>query len=327
MRARQTLDAPEALVLTMVLVAAADGGMTDREIGVMAGQVQTLPAFQDFTTEQLQEVTDAAVSLLNEEDGLQHAARLIRGALNRRLRETAYALACEVIAADEVASQDRWQMLEFVQSELDLDPLVAAAIERGVRATLPAGGERQLSGRHQRLPLPLWEAIGGRGRSGLFHEPMFSPDRPLPPNPLPQGEGEFLRASPAPSATDRRQCAPSRLPLACPPRRSSPWLSWRCLAGRRCGPALVAIAATLAVAVSVRRAVAPRPGAAGRRAAPGRRRHARRRCRSPTPDAAFDAGAAAGDRAADPPRRHPRRADWSSCAAPIPRSWNGCPIR
>ena len=134
MRSRQSLNAPEALVLTMVLVAAADGGMTDREIGVMAGQVQTLPAFQEFTTDQLQEAADAAVSLLNEEEGLQHAARLIRGALNRRLRETAYALACEVIAADQVASQDTLRMLEFVQSELDLDPLVAAAIERGVRA-------------------------------------------------------------------------------------------------------------------------------------------------------------------------------------------------
>ena len=66
MRARDRLDAPEALVLTMVLVAAADGGMTDREIGVMAGQVQTLPAFQDFTSEQLGTVSDAAVRLLLE---------------------------------------------------------------------------------------------------------------------------------------------------------------------------------------------------------------------------------------------------------------------
>ena len=103
MRAREALDAPEALVLTMVLVAAADGGMTDREIGVMAGQVQTLPVFHDFTTEQLGTVTDAAVKLLNEEDGLQHAARLMRGALEPRLRETAYVLACEVVAASQVA--------------------------------------------------------------------------------------------------------------------------------------------------------------------------------------------------------------------------------
>jgi uncharacterized membrane protein YebE (DUF533 family) len=134
MRARDALDAPEALVLTMVLVAAADGGMTDREIGVMAGQVQTLPVFHDFRTEQLGAVTDAAVRLLNHEDGLQHAGRLMRGALEPRLRETAYALACEVVAASPVAKQRTLEMLDFVRNELQLDPLIAAAIERGVRA-------------------------------------------------------------------------------------------------------------------------------------------------------------------------------------------------
>jgi tellurite resistance protein len=134
MRAREALEAPEALVLTMVLVAAADGGMTDREIGVMAGQVQTLPAFHDFTSESLRTATDAAVKLLDEEDGLQHAARLMRGALGSRSRETAYALACEVAAASPVARQPTLEMLAFVRDELNLDPLIAAAIERGVRA-------------------------------------------------------------------------------------------------------------------------------------------------------------------------------------------------
>ena len=134
MRSRDALDAPEALVLTMVLVAAADGGMSDREIGVMAGQVQTLPVFRDFTREQLGSVTDAAVKLLNEEDGLQHAARLMRNALEPRLRETAYALACEVVAANHVTRQRTLDMLAFVRSELQLDPLIASAIERGVRA-------------------------------------------------------------------------------------------------------------------------------------------------------------------------------------------------
>jgi tellurite resistance protein len=134
MLARTGLDAQEALVCTMVLVAAADGGMSDREIGVMAGQVQTLPAFQNFSSDRLEAATDAAVALLGEEDGLNHAARLIREALNPRLRETAYALACEVIAADHTASQSALQVLEFVGQELHLDPLVAAAIERGVRA-------------------------------------------------------------------------------------------------------------------------------------------------------------------------------------------------
>jgi tellurite resistance protein len=130
----QSLDPEEALICTMVLVAAADGGMTDREIGVMSGQVQTLPVFREFSSEQLANATEVAVTLLNEDEGLQHAARLIREALPTRLRETAYALACEVVAADDVAGQQTLQMLEFVMGELQLDPLVAAAIERGVRA-------------------------------------------------------------------------------------------------------------------------------------------------------------------------------------------------
>ncbi len=134
MRSRDALEAPEALVLTMVLVSAADGGMTDREIGVMSGQVQTLPVFHDFTTDQFVTVTDAAVNLLNEEDGLKHAGRLIRAALSTRLRETAYVLACEVVAGDQPSKPRSLDMLDFVRDELHLDPLIAAALERGVRA-------------------------------------------------------------------------------------------------------------------------------------------------------------------------------------------------
>ena len=139
MLARTGLEPAEALICTMVLVAAADGGITDREIGVMAGLVQTLPAFQDFSSERLESATEAVVSLLGEEDGLTHAGQMIRDALEPRLRETAYALACEVVAADVTASQPMLRMLELVMAELRLDPLVAAAVERGTRA------------RHQRI--------------------------------------------------------------------------------------------------------------------------------------------------------------------------------
>jgi len=134
MLARNGLDAQEALVCTMVLVAATGGGITDREIGVMAGLVQTLPAFRSFSSERLATATEAAVGLLREDDGLNHAVRLIREALGPRLRETAYALACDVVAADGFAEQDSLRLLEFVKSELHVDPLVAAAIERGARA-------------------------------------------------------------------------------------------------------------------------------------------------------------------------------------------------
>ena len=142
MLADDALNAPEALVLTMVLVSVADGSMTDREIGIMSGQVQTLQVFQNFTSGRLADVTNAAVTLLNEEDGLAHAGRLIRAALPSKLRETAYALACEVVAGGRGARSQSLDMLDFVREELRLDPLISAAIERGVRA------------RHQRVDPP-----------------------------------------------------------------------------------------------------------------------------------------------------------------------------
>jgi tellurite resistance protein len=130
----ERLSAQEALVCTMVLVAATGGGISDREIGVMAGIVQTLPVFSDFTSADLDAAADAAITLLREDNGLRHASRLIREALEPRLRETAYALACDVVAADGFAAQDSLHLLEFVKSELRIDSLVAAAIERGARA-------------------------------------------------------------------------------------------------------------------------------------------------------------------------------------------------
>jgi tellurite resistance protein len=134
MRSSDAINAPEALVLTMVLVSAADGGMTDREIGIMSGLVQTLPAFQDFTSDALADVTERAVSLLHEDDGLEHAGRLMRAALSGKLRETAYALGCEVVAGGDGAKRQSLDMLDFVRGELGLDTLISAAIERGVRA-------------------------------------------------------------------------------------------------------------------------------------------------------------------------------------------------
>ena len=156
MRSREALEAPEALALTMVLVAAADGGMSDREIGVMAGQVQTLPVFRDFTTEQFRIVTDAAVRLLNEEDGLQHAARLMRSALEPRLRETAYALACEVVAANPVDA-------------------AADARDAGIRSQRTSPGPAGRDGDRTRRPRPA-PACGARRRK---RRGLASPSLPV----------------------------------------------------------------------------------------------------------------------------------------------------
>jgi hypothetical protein len=58
----------------------------------------------------------------------------MRAALTPKLRETAYALACEVVAGGEGARRQSMDMLDFVRGELGLDQLITAGIERGVRA-------------------------------------------------------------------------------------------------------------------------------------------------------------------------------------------------
>ena len=55
-------------------------------------------------------------------------------ALPKRLRETAYALAVEVAAADLDVRPEETRFLELLSDALELDALATTAIERGARA-------------------------------------------------------------------------------------------------------------------------------------------------------------------------------------------------
>jgi tellurite resistance protein len=124
----------EALVCAMVLMSVADGPMSDAELGMMSRLVQELPAFADFHSGEIESVTDAVAKLLGRTDGLDDAMTLLRDALPMRLRETAYLLACEVCAADGEATQEELLFLQDLRIGLDLDRLIAGAIERAAKA-------------------------------------------------------------------------------------------------------------------------------------------------------------------------------------------------
>ena len=128
------LDHHSALIHTMVLVSAAEGRMSDSELQTMGQIVRDLPVFRDFDQDRIVEVGNACAELLNREDGLDVALRQIHSALPAPLRETAYALACEVAAADGRPADAELQMLEMLRHHLGIDRLIAAAIERGVQA-------------------------------------------------------------------------------------------------------------------------------------------------------------------------------------------------
>ncbi|WP_419899760.1 tellurite resistance TerB family protein [Roseomonas sp. USHLN139] len=126
--------AQEALICAMVLMSAADRQMSDAELGVMSRLVQELPVFADFHPQEIERVTESCLSLLEQNDGLDRACALIREALPPRLRETAYLLACEVAAADGDATQEELRFLQDFRIGMDLDRLIAGAIERAAKA-------------------------------------------------------------------------------------------------------------------------------------------------------------------------------------------------
>lgn len=128
------LDPYGALIYTMVIVSAADRDMTDAELSTIGDIVGHLPVFRAFDRQELPRVLEACTRLLNREDGLEEAFAAIKAALPANLRETAYAIACDVAAADGEASQEELRILEMMRHRLAIDRLIAAGIERGARA-------------------------------------------------------------------------------------------------------------------------------------------------------------------------------------------------
>jgi uncharacterized tellurite resistance protein B-like protein len=123
-----------ALIYVMVMVSAADGNMTDAELAMIGETVDFLPIFADYDTRLLPSSTASCAELLDADDGMDRALDVIRAALPLRLRETAYALACDVAAADGEPHPEVMRLLEILRHRLDIDRLVGAAIERGARA-------------------------------------------------------------------------------------------------------------------------------------------------------------------------------------------------
>jgi len=123
-----------ALIYTMVLVSAADRDMTDSEMQTIGDIVKHLPVFRDYDPVEITRDAAACAELLNDGAGLEGVLKLIEDNLPTRLHETAYALACDVAAADEKVSQEELRLLEILRHRLAVGRLPAAAIERGARA-------------------------------------------------------------------------------------------------------------------------------------------------------------------------------------------------
>ena len=129
-----TMTAQDVLAALMIAVSASDEQIRTSELVKINNAINNLPVFAGYDAERLPVVSRAVFEMLEQEDGLETLFGLIRDVLPHKLYETAYALSCDVAAADGKIAGAEARMLEEIREELELDRLHAAAIERGARA-------------------------------------------------------------------------------------------------------------------------------------------------------------------------------------------------
>jgi tellurite resistance protein len=130
----EPLDHHGALIFAMVTMSAVDRTMTDAEMARIGEIVSNLPVFHDYDQERLVKTAEACGEVLSADGGLEQVLLLVRGGLPKKLRETAYAVALEVAAADREVKPEEIRFLEMLSDALELDRLTVVALERGIRA-------------------------------------------------------------------------------------------------------------------------------------------------------------------------------------------------
>ncbi|MEI9994784.1 MAG: tellurite resistance TerB family protein [Rhizomicrobium sp.] len=129
-----TISHHTALVYVMVIMSAADGSMSERELKIIGELSKSLPSFAGFDHSRLLAVCQDCAQILKEPDGIDAILGLVKEGLPDVLHETAYWVALEVALADRRIALEEVRMLDVLRRALDIDKLTAAAIERGARA-------------------------------------------------------------------------------------------------------------------------------------------------------------------------------------------------
>ncbi len=124
----------DSLVAIMVGISVSDETIRTEELLSIEQMVNFLPVFGTYNADRMRLVANIVFDLFEEEDGLDALFGLVKEELPEALFETAYALACDVAAADGKLAQQELRFLEELRHFLNIDRLHAAAIERGARA-------------------------------------------------------------------------------------------------------------------------------------------------------------------------------------------------
>ena len=124
----------EALIYAMVTAAAVDRRITEVELSRIGTLVSELPVFRAMQGNWLTKEAQDCGRVLSKPDGVRRVLDLIKAALPKHLRETAYVLAAEVTISDLSVKDEETEFLSLLAQALELDQLVCAALNRAARA-------------------------------------------------------------------------------------------------------------------------------------------------------------------------------------------------
>jgi tellurite resistance protein len=129
-----TISNHQALIYIMVMMSAVEGRIAKEELAEMELLIRTLPAFKTFDRTRLVTVVQECGDILENSEGMETVLGLVTNQLPGKLKETAYALAVEVAAADLAVGKEELRFLAILRDALGMDKLVTAAIERSAIA-------------------------------------------------------------------------------------------------------------------------------------------------------------------------------------------------
>ncbi len=132
------LSTQEALVYTMVAAAESDHEIDEAEIAVIGDLINHLPIFRGVGRPAATGMASACSELLAQAGGRDRVFGMICEALPPQLRDTAYAVACDVIAADNRLRRNELQILEQIRAKLEVEPAMARAIEQVAKVRFQA---------------------------------------------------------------------------------------------------------------------------------------------------------------------------------------------
>ena len=128
----------EALIYAMVVAAESDREIADAEIGMIGDVVGHLPIFKGIDRAAVAAMAARCSDTLAQPGGGARVLGLIRKALPMALRETAYALACDMIAVDRRLNRHEIGALDQLRAVLEVDPAMARAIEQAAEVRFKA---------------------------------------------------------------------------------------------------------------------------------------------------------------------------------------------